>query len=150
MNDAVTAYIALGSNLGDREANIRRALELLATSEGVRLDRVSTLIESDPVLVTEQPRFINGVCSIETTLAPLALLRRLQEIEREVGRRPTYRYGPRIVDLDLLLYGDERIDEPDLQVPHPRLGERAFVLGPLEEIAPDVWEEVKRRAALSL
>jgi 2-amino-4-hydroxy-6-hydroxymethyldihydropteridine diphosphokinase len=126
-----TAYVGLGANLGDREATIRRAAELL----GAR--RVSTLIETEPWGYADQPRFLNGVAELETDEGPAALLARLLEVERELGRtREGPRYGPRTIDLDLLLYGDERIDEPGLTVPHPRLHERAFVLEPLAELAP--------------
>ena len=125
------AYIGLGSNLGDREETIRRAVELLGNA------RVSTLIETEPWGYADQPRFLNAVAELETDEPPRALLARLLEIERELGRtRGGPRYGPRTIDLDLLLYGDDRLDEPGLGLPHPRLHERAFVLEPLAELAP--------------
>jgi 2-amino-4-hydroxy-6-hydroxymethyldihydropteridine diphosphokinase len=131
------SYIGLGANLGDREANLRAALERLA-SLGVL--RVSSFRETDPVGVTDQPRFVNAVAELETDLAAGALLERLLEIERELGRDRSReeRWGPRTIDLDLLLYGDEEIEEPGLTVPHPRLAERRFVLEPLHKLAPDL------------
>ncbi|HEV3404498.1 MAG TPA: 2-amino-4-hydroxy-6-hydroxymethyldihydropteridine diphosphokinase [Gaiellaceae bacterium] len=127
------AYIGLGSNLGDREETIRRAVELLGAA------RVSTLIETEPWGYADQPRFLNAVAELETDEPPRALLARLLEIERELGRtREGPRYGPRTIDLDLLLYGDDRLDEPGLGLPHPRLHERAFVLEPLAELAPEL------------
>jgi 2-amino-4-hydroxy-6-hydroxymethyldihydropteridine diphosphokinase len=125
------AFIGIGSNLGDREATIRRALELLGPA------RVSTLRETDPVGFLDQPRFLNGAAEIETELPPRALLGRLLEIERELGRtRAGPRFGPRAIDLDLLLYGDAVVVEPGLVVPHPRLHEREFALEPLAELDP--------------
>jgi 2-amino-4-hydroxy-6-hydroxymethyldihydropteridine diphosphokinase len=131
------AYIGLGANLGDREENIRAAIERLAEL-GALL--VSSFRETDPVGVTEQPRFVNVVAELETELGASALLGQLLEIERELGRDRSreQRWGPRTIDLDLLLYGDEVIDEPGLTVPHPRLAERRFVLEPLHELAPDL------------
>jgi 2-amino-4-hydroxy-6-hydroxymethyldihydropteridine diphosphokinase len=125
------AYVGLGANLGDREATIRRAVELLGAA------RVSTLIETEPWGYADQPRFLNAVAELETGEPPRELLGRLLEIERELGRtREGPRYGPRTIDLDLLLYGGEQLAEPGLVVPHPRLHERAFVLEPLAELAP--------------
>jgi 2-amino-4-hydroxy-6-hydroxymethyldihydropteridine diphosphokinase len=127
------AYIGLGSNLGDREETIRRAVELLGNA------RISTLIETEPWGYADQPLFLNAVAELETDEPPRALLARLLEIERELGRtRDGPRYGPRTIDLDLLLYGDDRLDEPGLGLPHPRLHERAFVLEPLAELAPEL------------
>jgi 2-amino-4-hydroxy-6-hydroxymethyldihydropteridine diphosphokinase len=132
----VRAYIGLGSNLGDREATIQAALARLAATPDVELTAVSTLRETDAVgPVTDQPRFLNGAAVVETALPARALLARLLEIEAGLGRtRDGPVGGPRTIDLDLLLYGEERIDEPDLQVPHPRLHEREFVLEPLAEL----------------
>ena len=130
------AYIGLGSNLGDRESTIQAAVGRLAATPEVELIGVSTLRETDPVgPVTDQPRFLNGAAAVETSLGAGALLDRLLAIEAELGRtRDGPAGGPRTIDLDLLLYGDERIDEPGLQVPHPRLHEREFVLEPLAEL----------------
>jgi 2-amino-4-hydroxy-6-hydroxymethyldihydropteridine diphosphokinase len=126
------AYVGLGANLGDREATIRAALEALP---GVVA--VSSLRETDPVGVTDQPQYLNGVAALETGLSPRELLDALLAVERELGRERRERWGPRTIDLDLLLYGEETIDEPGLTVPHPRLHERRFALEPLSELAPD-------------
>jgi 2-amino-4-hydroxy-6-hydroxymethyldihydropteridine diphosphokinase len=129
------AYIGLGSNLGDREATIRAALERLAASPEIAIEAVSSLRETDPVGYVDQPRFLNGAAALRTELAPRALLERLQEAERELGRdRSGPRFGPRTIDLDLLLYGSEQIHENGLEIPHPRLAERRFVLEPLAEL----------------
>ena len=131
------AYVGLGANLDDREKTIRRAVELLADTDGVEVLAVSALRETDPVGVEDQPRFLNGAAELETTLRPGALLEVLLGIERLLGRvRDGVRFGPRTIDLDLLLYDDETIDEPGLTVPHPRLHERSFALEPLAELAP--------------
>jgi 2-amino-4-hydroxy-6-hydroxymethyldihydropteridine diphosphokinase len=132
--------VGLGSNLGDREATILRALGGLQTEAGIRVVRVSTLRETDPVGYEEQPRFLNGVVELETELQPRALLGRLLEIERALGRvrgpdQPPL--GPRTLDLDLLLYGEATVNEGGLQIPHPRMHQRRFVLEPLAELDPD-------------
>jgi 2-amino-4-hydroxy-6-hydroxymethyldihydropteridine diphosphokinase len=133
----VTNYIGLGSNLGDREGFLRRALELLRAEPEIDVTAVSSVRETDPVGLVDQPRFLNAVARVETDLAPRELLDRMLAAERELGRRRDGpRFGPRTIDLDLLLYGDEEIDEPGLIVPHPRLAERAFVLEPLHELDP--------------
>jgi len=132
-----SAYVGLGANLGDREATIRRAVELLAEREGIEVLAVSALRETDPVGLENQPRFLNGAAVLETTLGPRALLETLLEVERVLGRtRDGPRFGPRAIDLDLLLYGDATVDEPGLTVPHPRLHERRFALEPLAELDP--------------
>jgi 2-amino-4-hydroxy-6-hydroxymethyldihydropteridine diphosphokinase len=132
------AYVGLGANLGDREATIRRAVELLAAAPGIEVAAVSTLRETDPVGYEDQPRFLNGAAALDTELPPHALLDRLLAVERELGRVRDEgpRYGPRAIDLDLLLYGNEVVDEPGLAVPHPRLAERRFALEPLHELDP--------------
>jgi 2-amino-4-hydroxy-6-hydroxymethyldihydropteridine diphosphokinase len=128
-------YIGLGSNLGDREATIRSALALLESGGDVKVEAVSSLRETDPVGYEEQPKFLNGVAAISTHLAPRELLERLQDVERQLGRdRSGPRFGPRTIDLDLLLYGELTLDEPDLVIPHPRIPERRFVLEPLAEL----------------
>jgi 2-amino-4-hydroxy-6-hydroxymethyldihydropteridine diphosphokinase len=129
------AYIGLGSNLGDREGTLRGALARLAELGEVR---VSSFRETDPVGVTDQPKFVNAVAELSTQLAPRDLLDALLAIERELGRDRSreQRWGPRTLDLDLLLYGAEMIDEPGLTVPHPRLADRRFVLEPLHELVP--------------
>jgi 2-amino-4-hydroxy-6-hydroxymethyldihydropteridine diphosphokinase len=142
------AYVGLGGNLGDREETLRRAVALIAAVEGVDLLAVSELRETDPVGVVDQPRFLNGALKAETMLSPEALLDALLGIERELGRtRGTERWGPRTVDLDLLLYDDEIVDEPGLQVPHPHVHERRFVLEPLAELDPDL--EIPGRGRVS-
>jgi 2-amino-4-hydroxy-6-hydroxymethyldihydropteridine diphosphokinase len=128
---AVFAYIGLGSNLGDRRAMIAGALERL----GPR--RVSTIVETEPWGVVDQPRFLNAVAEIETDLEPAELLDRLLDVERGLGRVRNERWGPRTIDLDLLLYGDRRIASDALSVPHPHLHERKFVLEGLAELCPD-------------
>ena len=132
------AYIALGSNLGDREKTIRDAIAALAAEPGVAVAAVSGLIDTEPVGVVDQPRFLNGVAAVDTELSAHELLDLLLDVERRFGRQRegAIPQGPRTLDLDLLLYGSEEIDEPGLRVPHPRLHEREFVLGPLEDLAP--------------
>jgi len=125
------AYVGLGANLGDREATIRAAVAQLPG-----LVAVSPLHETDPVGVIDQPPFLNGVAALETELPPRELLDVLLAVERRLGRERGERWGPRTIDLDLLLYGDEVIDEDGLTVPHPRLRERRFVLEPLAGLAP--------------
>ena len=127
-------YLGLGSNLGDRAANIERALQML--SERVRLTARSSLYETEPVGLRDQPWFLNMVCAGETDLAPKALLDFVKGIERAMGRVETVRFGPRLIDIDILFYDDLVFKTPDLEIPHPRLTERAFVLVPLVEIAP--------------
>jgi 2-amino-4-hydroxy-6-hydroxymethyldihydropteridine diphosphokinase len=135
----VRAYVGLGANLGDREATLRRAVDLLGAEPGVEVVAVSTLRETEPVGYLDQPRFLNGAVAVETELEPGELLARLLAVEQELGRERTGpRYGPRTVDLDLLLYGDRVVDEPGLSVPHPRLAERPFALEPLAELDPEL------------
>ena len=132
------AYVGVGANLGDREGTIRAALAALDARRDVAVVAVSTLRETDPVGYLEQPPFLNGVAALETELAPRELLDALLEVERELGRvrGEGPRYGPRPIDLDLLLHGDLVLDEPGLVVPHPRLHERLFALEPLAELEP--------------
>jgi 2-amino-4-hydroxy-6-hydroxymethyldihydropteridine diphosphokinase len=132
------AYVAFGSNLGDRRQTVLDALDVLRAEEGVDVVAVSTLIETDPVGFLDQPRFVNGVAAVDTTLTARELLTLLLDVEQRFGRsrEAVPAQGPRTLDLDLLLYGDRELDEPGLQVPHPRLHERAFVLEPLVELAP--------------
>jgi 2-amino-4-hydroxy-6-hydroxymethyldihydropteridine diphosphokinase len=133
------AFVGIGANLGDREETISRALELLGQEPGVHVLAVSALRETDPVGLTEQPRFLNGVVLVETDLEPRALLDVLLAIERDLGRtRDGPRFGPRTIDLDLLVFGEREVSEPGLTVPHPRLAERVFALEPLAELDPDL------------
>jgi 2-amino-4-hydroxy-6-hydroxymethyldihydropteridine diphosphokinase len=145
----VIAFIGLGANLGERERTLRRAVEMLASEPGIAVLAVSRLRETAPIGYTEQPSFLNGAVQIETQLSARELLGRLLAIERELGRERGVgpRYGPRTVDLDLLLYGDETVDEPGLEVPHPRLAERRFVVEPLRELDPNLTLPDGRRVA---
>ena len=134
------AYVGLGANLGDREGSIRSAVALLGTQPGIDVVAVSSLRESEPVGYVDQPAFLNGAVAVETELSLQELLQRLLAVELALGRvrGKGPRFGPRAIDLDLLLYGAEVVDEPGLTVPHPRLAERRFVLAPLHELDPDL------------
>jgi 2-amino-4-hydroxy-6-hydroxymethyldihydropteridine diphosphokinase len=135
----VRAYIGLGGNVGDRASNLERAVAALGADPDLDVVCVSTLRETEPVGYLDQPPFLNGVVAVETTLPPRELLERLLAIERALGRdRTGPRFGPRTIDLDLLLYGAETLEEPGLTVPHPRLAERRFVLEPLAELDPEL------------
>jgi 2-amino-4-hydroxy-6-hydroxymethyldihydropteridine diphosphokinase len=142
-------FLGLGSNLGEREEHLQGALERLAALPGTRVVAVSRFLETPPWGYEEQPPFLNAVAEIRTELEPEELLAELKRIEGEVGRTPTFRWGPREIDVDLLLYGERRLEGPSLTLPHPRILERPFVCEPLAEIAPEVLEEL-RRAAVSL
>jgi 2-amino-4-hydroxy-6-hydroxymethyldihydropteridine diphosphokinase len=133
---AARVYLGLGANIGDRVGQLRRGLRSLAPD--VTIEAVSPLYETEPVGVADQPPFLNAVCSAWTALDPHALLSRLKSIEYEVGRRPGPRWGPRPLDLDILVYGNEVVAAPDLQIPHQRMAERAFVLCPFADLAPDL------------
>jgi len=130
-----TVYLSLGSNLGDRAGNLRAAIATLPGA-GVRATKVSAMYETEPVDYLEQPWFLNCAVEAETSLAPLDLLRALRGIEARLGSQKEFAKGPRLLDMDILLYGDETIDLPELQIPHPRMLQRNFVLAPLAEIAP--------------
>src|SRR5438477_4268435 len=133
-----TAYIGLGANLGHREENLRVALESLRNTAGVNVTAVSRFLENEAVGgPAGSPAFLNAAARVQTTLEPEELMTRLLEIEREMGRERREKWGPRVIDLDLLLYGDRVIDTPGLKVPHPLMHTRRFVLEPLAEIAPD-------------
>ncbi len=136
MGPPAQAIIGLGANIGDPPAQLRDALAALAATPAIGSLVASSLYRTPPWGPVPQPSFVNAVALVETTLGPRALLQRLLEIERAAGRVRDMRWGPRRLDLDLLAYGDQTIDEPGLSVPHPRLHERAFVLLPLAEIAP--------------
>ena len=138
------AYLGLGSNLGDRAAHLQLAVDELATTTGVRVVAVSKVYETSPVGGPEQHDYLNAVVAIETDLDPRRLLAVAQHLEQLAARVRTVRWGPRTLDVDVLLVGDERVAEPDLEVPHPRLDERGFVLAPLHDVAPD---RVERPAA---
>jgi 2-amino-4-hydroxy-6-hydroxymethyldihydropteridine diphosphokinase len=132
------AFVGIGSNLGDREAYLRSAIELLGAEDGIEVVAVSRVRETEPVGPVEQGPFLNGAVLISTELTPRELLERLLEIEQRLGRVRNERFGPRTIDLDLLVYGNETIAEPGLMVPHPRLHERRFALEPLADLAPDL------------
>src|SRR2546421_5831069 len=147
----VTAYIALGANLGDRAANIAAALEKLQQTPQVKLAKVSTLIENPAIGgPADSPPFLNAAAEIITSLSARAILDRLLEIEKEIGRVRREKWGPRSIDLDLLLFGDEIIDESGLTIPHPLMHQRRFVLDPLAQIAPNVVHPVWKRTIAQL
>lgn len=142
-------YLSLGSNVGERETLLQQALVRLAAS-GLRLLRVSSVWETEPLERRGQPWFLNLVVEAETDLFPRMLLARLQRIERELGRRRLAPRGPRTIDIDLLLYGEAIVHAPELDIPHPRMAERRFVLEPLAELAPDLRHPISRRTVREL
>ncbi len=142
------AYLALGSNLGDREGYLRAAIARLEEAPGVNLLRCSRVYETEPVGVTEQPRFLNMVVEVEAEGTPRDLLALAKRIERELGRKRRRRWGPREIDIDVLIFDDETVDDDDLKVPHPRMWERAFVMAPLAELAPEIESPDGERAAV--
>ncbi len=144
-----TIYLGLGSNIGDRQANLEAALAGLPAI-GVRVTRASPVYETEPVDFTDQRWFLNLVVEAETELFPLQLLARLQRIERDLGRVRTVARGPRTLDIDILLYGQAVIQRPDLEIPHPRMAERRFVLAPLADLAPDLRHPVTRKTVREL
>jgi 2-amino-4-hydroxy-6-hydroxymethyldihydropteridine diphosphokinase len=144
-----TVYIGLGSNLGDRVGNLRLARERLELS-GVRIRRASAIYETEPRERLDQPWFLNQVIEAETTLFPRQLLARLLRIEREMGRVRMMPSGPRTIDLDILLFGNAVVHAPGLEIPHPRMGERRFVLEPLAELAADLRVPRGRRTVREL
>jgi len=143
----VTCYLGLGSNLGERAANLTEALRRLAQSPEIEVVRTSSAYETEPVGPQGQPDFLNQVAQVRVTCSARGLLAMIGRIEGEMGRVRTQRWGPRTIDLDILLYGDEIIDEPDLKIPHPQMLARAFVLVPLAEIAPELVLADGRTAA---
>jgi 2-amino-4-hydroxy-6-hydroxymethyldihydropteridine diphosphokinase len=134
------AYLGLGSNVGDREAHLSEARRLIEEA-GARVLRASSVIETEPWGVTEQALFLNQVLEVDWAGSARDLLTAMKNVLHRVGRTQTYRWGPREIDVDILLFGDLRIDEPDLQVPHPRMWERDFVMRPLRELRPDILEK---------
>ena len=133
-------YLSLGSNLGDRQENLDRALDFL--SQRLRLEKISSVYETEPVGNINQPRFLNLVCQAYTRLVPMELLTLVKGIERKLGRTFNKPNTPRPIDIDILFYGEQVIETPELVIPHPRLAERAFVLIPLAEIAPDLVHSI--------
>ena len=140
MSEPVEVYLGLGSNMGNRQDNLDEALEFL--SQRLRVDKVSSVYDTEPVGNPNQPRFLNLVCQVYTTLAPKGLLTLAKGIESKLGRAFGKSNAPRPIDIDILFYGDQVIETPELVIPHPRLAERAFVLVPLAEIAPDLRHPV--------
>jgi len=134
------AYLGLGSNVGDREAHLAEARRLIEEA-GAHVLRASSVIETEPWGVAVQPRFLNQVLEVEWAGSARELLTAMKNVLHAVGRTPTYRWGPREIDVDILLFGEQRIEEPDLQVPHPRMWERDFVTRPLGELRPDILEK---------
>ena len=145
---SVTVYLGLGSNLGNRQDNLDRALDLL--SQRLRIGKVSSVYDTEPVGNIEQPRFLNLVCQIYTTLTPKELLILAKGIESKLGRVSSRPNAPRTIDIDILFYGDQVVETPELVIPHPRLAERAFVLVPLAEIAPGLVHPVSGKAIKEL
>jgi 2-amino-4-hydroxy-6-hydroxymethyldihydropteridine diphosphokinase len=146
-----TAFIGIGSNVGDREAFVRRGIEEIGGTEGITVEKISSLYATAPIGGPPQRSFINLVVKIDTDLSPRGLLEALQGIEQRIGREPSdIRWGPRVVDLDILTFGEEKVSEPDLEIPHPRMKERRFVLIPLLEIEPDAADPWGSRYADAL
>lgn len=148
MPKSVTVYLGLGSNMGDRQANLRRALKML--SSRVKLEKLSPVYDTAPVGKVDQPRFLNLACRVTTSLTPADLLAFAKSIEKSLGRKPGPPNSPRPIDIDILFYGDRIIETPALTVPHPRLAERAFVLAPLADIAPLFKHPVSGKAVRQL
>jgi 2-amino-4-hydroxy-6-hydroxymethyldihydropteridine diphosphokinase len=144
-----TVYIGIGSNLGSREDNCRAAIRHL-TDNGIKVLKLSSMIETEPWGVREQPKFINMAVKAETGLGPEELLRLLKQIETEIGRRPTIHLGPRIIDLDILLYDDLVIKTTELEIPHPGIADRYFALKPLAEIAPEIIHPIHKKSIREL
>jgi 2-amino-4-hydroxy-6-hydroxymethyldihydropteridine diphosphokinase len=143
------AYLGLGSNLGDRQANLADAVKLLP-NERLKVKRTSSIWETEPRDILDQPWFLNQVVEIETDLFPRQLFQHLQRIEREMGRIKRMPKGPRLIDLDILLYGSAVVKTRDLEIPHPRMTERRFVLAPLAELAPDLRHPMLRKTMREL
>lgn len=147
-NEPVAVYLGLGSNLGERQENLDRALGLLSQRLGSL--QISSVYDTEPIGNINQPRFLNMVCQAYTGLAPMELLTLVKGIELKIGRAPSKPNAPRPIDIDILFYGDQVIEAPELVIPHPRLTERAFVLVPLDEIAPDLVHPVNGKMVKEL
>ena len=138
-------YIAVGSNMGDKEGNIRSAIQMLSETRGIQVEKVSTLLQTEPYGYTDQDVFLNGCLQVKTWLPPEVLLKRMQEIELLLHRERKIHWGPRTIDLDMILYGEEVIHTKDLAVPHPDMTNRRFVLDPLDEIGGWVWHPTEHK-----
>ena len=149
LNFVAIAYIGIGSNLGNRQKNCSRAIEILVT-KGIVIRKKSSMYETEPWGVTDQPRFINMVVEVETELEPHELLRTLKDIEREVGRGETFKWGPRIIDLDILLYDNLILDSENLTIPHPQIKHRKFVVTHLVEIKPELRDPISGEKYINL
>ena len=147
-NEPVAVYLGLGSNLGDRQENLDRALDLLSQRLGAL--QISSVYDTEPIGNINQPRFLNMVCQAYTGLAPMELLTLVKGIELKIGRAPGKPNAPRPIDIDILFYGDQVVEAPELVIPHPKLTERAFVLVPLDEIAPDLVHPVSGKTVKEL
>ena len=144
------AYIGFGSNIGDRLAHIQNAIHVLSETEGITLQKISSVYQTDPVGYEAQAQFLNGVAAIQTDLPPLSLLHTLKNIETEVGRQHRVRWGPREIDLDILIYGDLCLQTEKLIIPHPEMHLRRFVLVPLAELAPDLVHPILKESVQTL
>ncbi len=142
MTKMVKIYLALGSNVGDRKKNIKKAIDLL--SKEIKDVKVASLYETEPVGYINQPKFINTALEGYTNLSPDELLKFCQDVEKKVGRIYRFKWGPREIDIDILLYGNFKIDKPNLKIPHPLMLERDFVMKPLKELNPNITEEIMR------
>ncbi len=149
-NSMHLAYIGFGSNIGDRLVHIQNAIQTLSKTEGITLQKISSLYKTDPVGYEAQAQFLNGVAAIHTTLSPLSLLHTLKDIETAIGRKHRIRWGPREIDLDILIYGDLCLRTEKLILPHPEMHLRSFVLVPLAEIAPDLVHPVFQESIQTL
>lgn len=149
-NSMHSVYIGFGSNIGDRLTHIQNAIKFLSKTEGITLQKISSIYTTDPIGYEEQAQFLNGVAAIQTTLSPLSLLHTLKDIETAVGRKHRIRWGPREIDLDILIYGDSCVQTEKLIIPHPEMHLRRFVLVPLAEIASNLRHPVLQESVQTL
>ena len=138
-------YLSTGSNLDNRSKNLNLAIEILDQHDNIQVLRSSSIYETDPWGYEDQPMFLNQILEIDTDLRPPVLLKLLKQVEKDVGRRPTFKYGPRIMDIDIIFYGDEVCESENLNIPHPQLEQRAFVLVPLAELIGEFIHPVLRK-----